>query len=107
MLALAKQARLRAGQDERKASGRFQIGDISDGWFDDRGKRRVAVLGECLGPELDFSRRGWKSARVAALVQGLMFQMRGCQRHPQSARRGPKLIEGKAARRELCAIGRL
>src|SRR5215510_14742892 len=105
MLALAKQAGLGAGQHKREAVSKIWGYECVNGRPDNIRKRRVAMIGECLGPQFHLPRRRGKAPRVSSFVQPLLLRVNSRQLPMQSGRLGSKLLEGNAAGLKLLAIG--
>src|SRR5271169_4428367 len=104
MLALAKQAGFGAGQDQGKGSDQIRAPKRADRRLDEIGQRRMTVIEEGLGPELDFPRWGGKTAWVSLVVARGMLDVPRRQRFAQSGRFRAKLIQGNTARTELMAV---
>src|SRR5207302_1770983 len=93
MLALAELRGLRAGQDQGIAPGHVRARDGTDQRLDMIWQRRVTVLQERLGVQLDLARRRREAVRYSVLLLGVLAVAR-LERDPHPARALAERLQG-------------
>src|SRR4030095_17013468 len=106
MLALAELRGLGAGQDQRITLGQVGPREGTDQRLLVLRQRRVAVLEERLGVQLDLPCGRREAARYAVLLLGVLA-IACLERHPHPARVFPERVERHAGGVELVAVRRL